>query len=87
LLHRLDGEPARSPSWWLRDPHITFSYGDVKGMWLQTASEFTTHVRVFGVHTMISRDVKYETAAQPAESELLEAGSHPNRASRGASPP
>jgi hypothetical protein len=33
-------------------------------MWLQTASEFTTHVRMFGQHTMRSRDVKYRTAAR-----------------------
>jgi Outer membrane lipoprotein-sorting protein len=66
LLHRLEGEPMKSPSWWLRNSRITFFYGDVEGMWLQTASEFTTYVRIFGQHTMISRDVKYETAAQRA---------------------
>ena len=62
LLHRLEGEPAKNPSWWLRDARITFFYGDVEGMWLQTSSKFTTHVRIFGQHTMVSRDVKYETA-------------------------
>ncbi|MEX2302038.1 MAG: sigma-E factor regulatory protein RseB domain-containing protein [Bryobacterales bacterium] len=66
LLHRMEGAPAQSPSWWLTDARITFFYSDVEGMWLQTASEFTTHVRIFGKHTMISRDVKYETAALTA---------------------
>ena len=66
LLHRLEGKPAKSPSWWLRDARITFLYSDVEGMWLQTGSEFTTHVRIFGRHTMISRDVQYETAERPA---------------------
>jgi hypothetical protein len=61
----MEGAPAQSPSWWLTDARITFFYSDVEGMWLQTASEFTTHVRIFGRHTMISRDVKYETAAVP----------------------
>jgi hypothetical protein len=41
---------------------ITFFYGEVGGMWLQTASEFTTHVRIFGQHTMTSHDMRYETA-------------------------
>jgi hypothetical protein len=67
LLHRMEGEPAKSPSWWLRNARITFFYSDVEGMWLQTASEFTTHVRIFGQHTMTSRDVKYETASQRAD--------------------
>jgi hypothetical protein len=61
LLHRLEGEPAKSPSWWLRNARLTFFYGNVEGMWLQTASEYTTHVRIFGQHTMISRDVNYQT--------------------------
>jgi hypothetical protein len=61
LLRRLEGEPMKSPSWWLRNARVTFSYGDVEGMWLQTASEYTTHVRIFGQHTMTSRDVKHET--------------------------
>jgi len=66
LLHRLEGEPAKSPSWWLRRSKVKFSYGDVDGMWLQTASEFTTHVRIFGQHTMVSRDVKYQTKSARA---------------------
>jgi hypothetical protein len=35
-------------------------------MWLQTASEFSTRVRIFGEHSMISRDVHYETPERPA---------------------
>lgn len=60
LLRRIEAEPAKGPSWWLRDVRILFYYGYVRGMWLQTASEFTTNVRLFGRHTMTSRDVKYE---------------------------
>jgi hypothetical protein len=81
LLHRMEGEPAESPSWWLRDARITFFYSDVKGMWLQTASEFTTHVRIFGQHTMISRDVKYETAAVPGAAATLATESRSRAAS------
>jgi hypothetical protein len=61
LLHRLEGEPAKSPSWWLRNVRIAFTYSDVAGMWLQTASEYTTNVRIFGRYTMTSRDLGYET--------------------------
>lgn len=60
LLHRVDGSPAKGPSWWLRDVRIVFVYSDVKGMWLQTASESTAVVRILGQHTMESRDVNYE---------------------------
>jgi hypothetical protein len=69
LLHRTEGEPAKGPSWWLRDSSIVFTYGDVGGMWLQIASESTANVRFVGRYTMLSQDIEYtlgkagETAA------------------------
>lgn len=60
LLRRTEGEPGKAPSWWLRDSRIVLTYGDVGGMWLQTASESTANVRFVGPHTMISRDVEYK---------------------------
>jgi hypothetical protein len=60
LLHRTEGEPGKAPSWWLRDASIVLVYGDVGGMWLQTASESTADVRLLGRHTMLSRDVEYK---------------------------
>ena len=59
LLRRMEAAPAKSPSWWLRDVELVFSYDDVEGLWLQTASQFTTNVRLFGRHTMKSRDIEY----------------------------
>lgn len=60
LLRRMKVTPAKGASWWLRNVRIAFVYGDVEGMWLQTSSEFTTNVRIFGQYTMTSRDVEYE---------------------------
>jgi Outer membrane lipoprotein-sorting protein len=71
LLRRTEGQPAKSPSWWLRDVRMSFSYGEVSGMWLQTSSEATATVRILGQHTMVMRDMKY------ALGELVVAGSMP----------
>jgi hypothetical protein len=60
LLRRAEGEPAKTPSWWLRDVRMAFLYGDVGGMWLQTALEATATVRILGPYTIVSRDVKYQ---------------------------
>jgi hypothetical protein len=38
LPRRFEGELAKSPSWWVRDVSVTLTYGDVGGMWLQTAT-------------------------------------------------
>jgi hypothetical protein len=59
-LRRTEGEPGKAPSWWLRDARIVLVYGDVGGMWLQTASESTANVRFVGPHTMVTRDVEYK---------------------------
>jgi Outer membrane lipoprotein-sorting protein len=60
LLHRFEGTLAKNPSWWVRDVRVTFDYGDVSGMWLQTASEATANVRILGRSMMVSHDVKYK---------------------------
>jgi hypothetical protein len=60
LLRRSVGEPAnKSLSWWLQNVRIELVYGDVGGMWLQTASEATVNVRLFGQYTMVTRDLEY----------------------------
>ena len=77
LLRRTEGQPAKAPSWWVRDVRIALHYGDVGGMWLQTASEATAHVRILGPCTMVSRDVKYKITelvadASSAQTNFLE---------------
>jgi hypothetical protein len=59
-IHRFEGEPAQSSSWWVRDVRIVLRYGDVDGMWLQTATEATARVRILGPHRLVSNDVKYD---------------------------
>ena len=67
-LRRIEGEPGKAPSWWLRDSRIVLVYGDVGGMWLQTASESTANVRFAGQHTMVSRDIEYKLSELSAGS-------------------
>jgi len=60
LLRRFEGQPARNPSWWVRDVRVALAYGDVGGMWLQTTSKSTAKARILGPYTVVSRDVKYQ---------------------------
>ena len=59
LIRRTEGEPQKSPSWWLRESHLVFVYAEVSGMWLPTASEFTAKVRLFGWSTILAHDLSY----------------------------
>jgi hypothetical protein len=60
LIHRFEGQPAKNPSWWVQDVHVALAYGDVGGMWLQTASKSTAKARILGQYTVVSRDVNYQ---------------------------
>lgn len=60
LPYRVEGEPAKNPSWWLKDVYIVLLYGYAGPMWLQTSSETTADVRILGRSTMVSQDVKYK---------------------------
>jgi hypothetical protein len=66
VIHRMEGEPAKSLSWWLRNVRITFLFGDVGGMWLQTVSESTVNVRILGRYTMVANSIKYRMGEQVA---------------------
>jgi hypothetical protein len=74
LLQRTEGEPARSPSWWLKDARLVLVYSDVGGMWLQTSSESSADVRFLGRHTMLSRDVEYSMSTLAASAGVAERG-------------
>jgi hypothetical protein len=81
LLRSFEGELAKPPSWWVRDVSVTFVYGAVGGMWLQTATEAVADVRILGRTTMVSRDVKYKitevvATAASVETNLLELMPH-----------
>ena len=74
LLQRTEGEPARSPSWWLKDARLVLVYSDVGGMWLQTSSESSAEVRFLGRHTMLSRDVEYSMSTVAASARVAPPG-------------
>jgi hypothetical protein len=59
-LQRVEGEPVKSSSWWLRDVRIVLLFGYVGEMWMQTSSESTADVRIAGQYKMISQDVSYK---------------------------
>ena len=66
LPRLIDGDLAKNPSWWLKRVHLTLSFGDVDGMWLQTGTRAEAEVRVFGEHTLTSNEINYEAGTAEA---------------------
>jgi hypothetical protein len=65
-IHRIEGNPVKSPSWWIRDLHIQMSFNDVNGMWLRTFTHAVADVRFSGQYIMESRDLEYTLPQQTA---------------------
>jgi hypothetical protein len=63
---RIEGEPAKSPSWWVKNVKLSLMFGPVGGMWLQTGTQAVANVRFLGQHTMVARDVNYQLPTQVA---------------------
>jgi outer membrane lipoprotein-sorting protein len=54
---RIEGEPAKNPSWWTKKNDITYTYQKLGDFWLPAHTESITDVRVFG-HTVLSIEYK-----------------------------
>ena len=65
-VRQIEGELAKTPSWWLKKVHVKLTFADVSGTWLQTHMEAVADVRVVGSHTLTSRLLDYRGPAEVA---------------------
>lgn len=65
-IRRVEGTPAKNPSWWIHDLHILMSFAEVDGMWLRTFTHAVANVRFKGRYVMESRDLEYRFSEQTA---------------------
>jgi outer membrane lipoprotein-sorting protein len=63
-IHRIEGNPAKNPSWWIRDLHLLISFAEVDGMWLRTFTYAVANVRFKGKYEMVARDLEYNRAPE-----------------------
>jgi hypothetical protein len=66
LARQIEGEAARTPSWWLKKIHVKLTFAQVDGTWLQTSMEAVADVRMMGPHTLKSRMLDYRGANEVA---------------------
>ena len=62
LVRRIEGELAKSPSWWLRNVKVTLSFTEVEGSWLQTGMQAVADVRVFGPYALNSTMLDFRSS-------------------------
>lgn len=62
-IQRIEGTPAKKPSWWLKDVDITLQYTDMDGLWLPTYMTSTAAVRLAGSYVLTGEAVGVQLSA------------------------
>jgi hypothetical protein len=79
FVRRIEGEVAKTPSWWLKRVRVNLVFADFQGTWLQTNMEAVADVRIVGPHTLTSRIVDYRRSDVVASTQMRMRSSNPSR--------
>lgn len=63
LIRHVEGELAKSPSWWVKDVHVAMDYERIAGIWLQIEMQAVANVRLIGKHTMLAQNLALSVAS------------------------
>jgi hypothetical protein len=56
-IRRIEGVPAKSPSFWIKDVHITLQFAQLSGMWIPTSFDAIATVRFLGRYTLAGLNI------------------------------
>jgi hypothetical protein len=76
---RIEGDPVRSPSFWVRDIHLILEFGEVEGMWMQTEVHALARMRFGGEYQVTSQNLNYDVARAVAANPRSASLSMPRR--------
>jgi hypothetical protein len=71
---RIEGQPARNPSFWVHDVHFVHTYQKVGPFWFASATHSTSEVRIFGSSELTIENSDYAlspTKQTPAEADAI----------------
>jgi len=60
---KIDGEPAKNPSWWTKKIHFVRQCEKIGDFWLPRTDESVTTVRVFGTHILTIEHQDYQVGS------------------------
>lgn len=62
-IRRIEGVPAKSPSFWIKNIHITLQYAELNSMWIPVSFDAIATVRLAGQYTLAGVNIR---AAPPS---------------------
>jgi hypothetical protein len=57
-IRRIEGVPAKSPSFWLKNIHITLQFAELGGMWVPVTFDAIATVRLLGQYTLAGLTIR-----------------------------
>jgi hypothetical protein len=66
FIRQVEGEVAKTPSWWLKSVRVKLVFAEIEGTWLQTSMEAVADVRVVGPHSLTARILDFHGEAEVA---------------------
>ncbi len=66
-VRRIQGRTAKTPSLWIKNLILTINFGQVNGVWVQTATQAVADVRFAGPHVLTSHELDVRRATLNAQ--------------------
>jgi hypothetical protein len=57
-VRRIEGVPAKKPSFWITGIHLTLQFAELNGMWIPVSFDSIATVRLFGQYTLAGRNLE-----------------------------
>jgi hypothetical protein len=57
---RIEGQPARNPSFWVHDVHFVHTYQKVDQFWFGSSTDTTSQIRIFGDSELTIENIDYK---------------------------
>jgi hypothetical protein len=57
-VRRIEGVPAKSPSFWIKGIHITLQFAEIGGMWVPISFDAIATVRFLGQYTLAGHNIQ-----------------------------
>jgi len=64
-IRRIEGVPAKSPSFWIKNIHITLQFAKLGGMWVPVSFDAIATVRFLGRYTLAGLNIRASDSDQP----------------------
>jgi hypothetical protein len=87
LIRRIEGEMAKSPSWWVKKVHVRFDFASPRWVWIQSSMEAVADVRCVGPQKLTSHTLDYDAPSLVAaksedEADTSESAPHDDQTHR-----